>query len=353
MSGLQHPSDLAAWRHWQRRGHRARRLAGALRRRPAITGGVLNLPTSGEPALIIAVDITNGPKLQTLLGPARRIGLGRIATLSPTTITSQLGPNRREVVIPAGITAAELGRVAPEIDTVQAGLSYGHYLGMGHQVDEWASELNWQHVVLQHGLLTPFQPPLPPRARLLAWSAADADFWISGRDDVTASVVGSQMLADAAALPIGAPGGDGTPTYLGQLHGAELPRRGMARAASTFCHEHNATYRPHPSEIDKLSRLQHAVWERQGIIVGRSGTPLREHNGPVVAAFSTGVLEAAARGVPSFVHYPEAPTWLEEFWDRYDMRQWGSKPTPAPWTGADPAAAIRDAVIDVIGGNNG
>ncbi|MDQ2763525.1 MAG: RNA-binding protein, partial [Pseudomonadota bacterium] len=137
------------------------------------------------------------------------------------------------------------------------------------------------------------------------------------------------------------------------LHGAELPRRGMARAAFTFCREHNATYRPHPSEIDKLSRAQHALWERRGITIDRSGTPLREHNGPVVAAFSTGVLEAAARGVPSFVHYPEAPMWLAEFWDRYGMKQWGQEPTPAPWTGADPAAAIRAAVMDVMGRNNG
>lgn len=353
MIGLRHPEDLAAWQQWQRRGKFAQRIMHVARRNPDVIGTVLNVPADGEPNLMLAVDITTGPKLETLLAPARAVGLGRVATLSPASIAATLGPGRREILLPAHATASELLRVSPQLAAVRAGLSYGHYLRMGHLINQWAPELDWAQVVLQHGLLTPFQPPLPPHARLLAWSGADADFWASGREDVTTSVVGSQLLAEAAAHPAIPAQREGAPTYLGQLHGAELPRRGMAHAASSFCRAHHATYRPHPSESDKLSRLQHTAWERRGISIDRSGSPLREHDGLVVAAFSTGVLEAAARGVPAFVHYPEPPGWLEEFWERYDMRAWGGPPTPAPWTGADPAAAILAAVLDVIGRTSG
>ena len=39
---------------------------------------------------------------------------------------------------------------------------------------------------------------------------------------------------------------------------AELSRSRLARAATAFCRDHDATYRPHPSERDRLSRLLHA-----------------------------------------------------------------------------------------------
>ena len=138
----------------------------------------------------------------------------------------------------------------------------------------------------------------------------------------------------------------GTPTYLGQLHGAELPRRELAAAAEAFCRTTGATYRPHPSERDRASRRQHALWERAGIHVDHAGGPLAEVGTPVVSVFSTGVLEAAARGIPAWVDFPRPPIWLAEFWTRYRMSQWGGAPTPSPVLAGDPPARL---VADLIG----
>ena len=193
---------------------------------------------------------------------------------------------------------------------------------------------------MQHGLLTPYAPPLPPGAQLLAWSEQDAAFWRSGRSDITTDVVGSQLLWDAAQDP-GPRIEDIRPVFLGQLHGAELPRAGMTRATVVFCRRTSATYRPHPSERDLASRLQHVAFERVGIEVNRSAIPLRDLRRPVAAAFSTGLLEAAARGVPAWAFYPSPPAWLRDFWHRYGLSQWGDDPTPTPPQPDDePAAAV-------------
>ena len=69
--------------------------------------------------------------------------------------------------------------------------------------------------------------------------------------------------------------------------------------------------------------------------------PLADLAAPVVSVFSTGVLEAAARGLPAWVDFPDPPAWLREFWDRYDMRPYGGDPTPAPARpDEEPAVAI-------------
>lgn len=342
--GLKYPRDLRAWSQWQASQHRLIDGVRRLRPRQATQQLTLEIPADGHAQLLVALDVAGGPKVDRLLAPLEGLA---IATLSVQPISNPRPGMRR---VPSPVMVESIQSLLPSACAV---ISHGHYEAAGFAGHRWAEQNNHAQLIVQHGLLTPFQPPLPTHAHLMAWSAADAQFWVSGRSDVTATVVGSQMLQEAASQLADRVSIEQTPTYLGQLHGAELPRRGMARAALTFCRDNDATYRPHPSEIDKLSRLQHSLWERRGINIDRSGTPLREHNGPVVAAFSTGVLEAAARGVPSFVHYPGAPMWLEEFWDRYGMKQWGGSPTPAPWTGTDPAAAIRAAVLDVIGRTTG
>ena len=82
---------------------------------------------------------------------------------------------------------------------------------------------------------------------------------------------------------------------------------------------------------------------RMGIEVDRSGVPLFQTHSPVVSAFSTGVLEAAARGVPAWVSYPAPPAWLGEFWERYRMRPWGGPPTPiADVPATEPGRAVAD-----------
>ncbi|MBO1755211.1 RNA-binding protein [Allobranchiibius sp. CTAmp26] len=340
--GLIHPRDLTAWQDWQDSRHRMRRAAERVRRPSAPSPFVLDLPRDASPRVLVALDVTDGPKRQWLLDPLADLP---VAVLTQRPVPGVIAGER----VARHVSEADLPGLLPDVRAV---LSYGHYLAAGSIVHAFAERSGRAQLVLQHGLLTPYQPPLPPHAHALAWSAADADFWTDGRDDATAQVVGSQLLAAAALEPADTASREAPPTYLGQLHGAELPRRGLAQAAYSFCRDTGATYRPHPSETDRLSRSQHRVWERRGIRLDRSGAPLRQHDGPVAAAFSTGVLEAAARGVPAFVHYPHPPRWLEQFWARYDMRPWGGEPTPAPSMGAhgtDPAAAIRAAVIDVSG----
>ena len=119
---------------------------------------------------------------------------------------------------------------------------------------------------------------------------------MSGRRDVRAFTVGSQLLYNANQKSLGVPvESSGAPIFLGQMHGAELPRSSYVNVSYRFIKKHNAIYRPHPSETDKLSTLTHALWERQGIPIDRSGVPLNELPNPVVSIFSTGVLEAAIR----------------------------------------------------------
>ena len=81
----------------------------------------------------------------------------------------------------------------------------------------------------------------------------------------------------------------------------------LVEAAETFCRDHHATYRPHPSERDRKSVATHARWEASGITIDRSGIPLRELGAPVVSVFSTGVLEAAAAGLPAWVTLADPP----------------------------------------------
>ena len=63
--------------------------------------------------------------------------------------------------------------------------------------------------------------------------------------------------------------------------------------------------------------------------------------------FSTGVLEAAARGLPAWVDFPDPPAWLREFWDRYGMRHLrraahaGARPRPT----SSPRVAVAEIVL--------
>ncbi len=103
---------------------------------------------------------------------------------------------------------------------------------------------------------------------MLAWSDDDGDFWRSGRDDVRVETVGSQLLWDAAEVR---PAHRSTPTRRSPTSGRatppSCPAPRLVQAALRFCREHGATYRPHPSERDKVSRLTHAGYRRAGITV--------------------------------------------------------------------------------------
>ena len=164
--------------------------------------------------------------------------------------------------------------------------------------------------------------------------------------------MGSQLLYLAAQKAAGVEAqkqNDLEPIFLGQMHGAELPRASFAYASHSFLKKFGGVYRPHPSEKDKLSVLTHQLWEKEGIRIDRSGTPLNEVPNPVVSIFSTGVLEAAIRGIPAWVYHPAPPAWLVEFWDRYGMNQWGQEPTPAPvQPEKEPAQRIAELMIETL-----
>lgn len=337
--GLRFPEDLAAWRRWHERRHPLRLARQRVR-------GVL---PGATPAPLVEVR-RGGPDADVVVALEATHASVRAAVVE---VLTHLDPARVVVVAPAGSaplltawpppTVVALDELGTALGRPRAVLAAGHYTPIGAAVHARAAATGAPFMVSQHGLLTPLAPPLPPDARLLAWSEADAAFWSAGRPDVTSTVVGSQLLWQAGTSLRSAPSVAAAPrlTYLGQLHGAELGRADLARAARDFCGRHGAVYRPHPSERDRLSRLTHARWRRAGIEVDAGTVPLADLDSAVVSVFSTGVLEAASRGRDAWVDFPDPPRWLEEFWERYAMSHFGQAPTPAPERPTDePAHAI-------------
>lgn len=387
--GLTFPADLAAWQRWQnarqswpRRLRRRVRRAGPVRLAvapyvrdvPGVPDGDTARDTARDPArnpagsvvgapqVLVALDSRSPTSVRSLLAPLGHLRRGAAvlerAADGPTGSQGG-GQDSRRASSQARIQASGWtgeGEVA-DVDLladVRCVVALGNYMEVGAAAHRFARRRGLPFVVVQHGLVTPLAPPLPPQAHLLAWTEADAAYWSAGRPDVTSSVVGSQLLWEAAAgrgggapLP-DAPGPDAPLVYLGQLHGAELPRAELAAAARSFCLAHQAVYRPHPSERDRLSRWTHARWRRAGLRIDDSGGPLAELAAPVVSVFSTGVLEAAARGLPAWVDFPAPPPWLAEFWERYRMHRYGGEPTPAPQPAdAEPAGAIARFLEDL------
>ncbi len=335
--GLKHPTDLTAWQAWQRRSSVARWLKSSLRRDRSTLNFLVGHRGALPAAVVIALDTLASSSWLSLAAPLEHLGDAEVALLVPSVSdVARFGDgwswepwegDLGAVVRRGGVTLAS-----------------GHYLPLGAAVFAQAADLDARFVTVQHGLMTPLAPPLAPETHLLAWSDSDAAFWGSERTDVTHTVVGSQLLWNADQEKTHVSRFE-RPVFLGQLHGAELPRAGLTLAATRFCRQTGATYRPHPGERDALSRAQHAVWERMGIEIDRSGLPLSKLDRPVVASFSTGVLEAAARGIPAWAYYPNPPAWLADFWDRYGMHRWGAPPTPAP---AVPKTSPAEAVANWI-----
>lgn len=336
--GLIYPEDLEAWSRWQANTHLLRRGKNALKDAaarvrghkvasvaPASVTGFLHLPAGSDLQTLIALDSTSPTSLGSLIRPAKWLAYGSYAVWAPEEVTEHLPDGEWEVT---SLAETDLDFSLGNLRHV---LALGHYMAWGAAAYRLAQRTGARFVTVQHGLHTPYAPPLAPGTHLLAFSQADAEFWISGRKDVTYHVVGSQLFWEAAQKPKVDPAQvSETPIFLGQMHGAELPRASFAYASLRFVRQHRAIYRPHPSEKDKLSRLTHSLMGRLGTTIDSSRRPLNQVDSPVVSIFSTGVLEAALRGVPAWVYHPHPPAWLKEFWDRYGMNQWGSEPTPAP-----------------------
>jgi hypothetical protein len=342
--GLNHPADLEAWSRWQRSRQPLTRRARSTvdRLRGHATTAVL---TRGGPwpRVVVALDATTPTARGALLRPALHLPPEEVAVLSHHPVGD---------LLPGGWAstpgdAEELLREVVTAGTVV--LALGHYLALGRAARDVGAERGASFVTVQHGLMTPHAPPLAAGTTLLAWSEADAAFWRSGRTDVEHRVVGSQLLWDAAERPAVGLDPAASPVFLGQLHGAELSREVVAAAAERFCRETGATYRPHPAEVDRRSRATHARWEADGIVVDRSPTPLRELGRPVVGIFSTGLLEAAAAGMPAWTYLPDPPDWVREFWGRYRLHPWGGEPTPSPERPpVEPSRAVAAVVREMM-----
>ncbi|WP_298745153.1 RNA-binding protein [uncultured Microbacterium sp.] len=338
-TGLRFPADLSAWQRWQRGRHVVRRVRDVLRATAAPGPLVLHRPAQGQdPLVLFALDATTPTAIASVLEPLAHLEHVPVGVLASADVSARLPGAWR-------VDRGDPGTAPATLRGVRAVVSAGHFLPVGDAAFRWAQAHGWRYVVVQHGLLTPFMPPLPPAAHLLAFTERDAAFWASGRADVTHEVVGSQLLWRAAQHGSAAKASSVPPVFLGQLHGAELSRRTSAATALTFCRETGALYRPHPAESDRLSRWQHARWQRRGIRFDAPG-PLNASSGPVVSIFSTGVLEAAASGRDAWVTCVRPPDWVRAFWERYELSPWGQSATAHPTRPAiEPARAIADAVV--------
>ena len=361
---LKYPLDLDAWQAWQRRQkklkwakYKLKALLDSARSRTIAEEPVHGLLyTRGtKPQVLIVMDSFSPTNRNAILEPLKHLDAVDVALWVPEDASEYLDGQyaskhySRKDWTEQEISGDELMRLLPDIRIV---LSAAQFLSRGAVAYEFSRAIGAEYWMVQHGLLVPQAPPLPVGCTLLAFSEADAEFWASGRRDVTTHAVGSQLLYLAAQKAAGAEAqkqNDLEPIFLGQMHGAELPRASFAYASHSFLKKFGGTYRPHPSEKDKLSVLTHQLWEKEGIRIDRSGTPLNEVPNPVVSIFSTGVLEAAIRGIPAWVYHPAPPAWLVEFWDRYGMNQWGQEPTPAPvQPKKEPAQRIAELMIETL-----
>lgn len=317
---LTFPSDLTAWQRWQNSRNRLRSAHNLVRRTPSPTLWLIS--NAPQPTLLVAIDSTTPSSVAAFAEPLRHLEGVPVAVLALADVSAHL---------PGTWTARALdGNDVPhDVRDVRAVFAAGHFLPAGAVAHAWQRALGARFAVAQHGLLTTWAPPLPDEAHVLAFSDRDAQYWASGRTDITHEVVGAQLFWRAAQRAL-TPDTDARPLFLGQLHGAELPRATSARSAQAFCEATGATYRPHPAETDRLSRWQHARWRRRGIELDTSGTPLSENRRPIASIFSTGVLEAASAGIPSWVTAVRPPEWVRDCWERYEMSPWGGAPTPAP-----------------------
>lgn len=340
--GMMFPADLAAWQRWQASRQRLRRLRHAFDRGRRTPPPLFLHTRGGDATAVFAVDAATPAAVASTTSPLAFLGDTPVAVLAPADVSAHL-PGEWSV---EAVTGSDLPRA---IAGIRAVVAMGAYLPAGAQACAWASQLGARLLIVQHGLLAPQAPPLPAGAHLLAFSEADAAFWRAGRADVTAEAIGSHLLWQAAQTPRTV-SADTTPVFLGQLHGAELPRQISGRTAELFCERTGAAYRPHPAETDILSRLQHRRWRRRGIEFAAPG-PLLDAGRSVVSIFSTGVLEAAAAGIPAWVTCVRPPAWVHEFWDRYGLAPWGGSPTPVPEIPeVEPASAVADRVRDAAEG---
>lgn len=314
--------DLETWQTWQKRRRRLSRALHTVRRAAGTRPVEPQLQLTGTPDadVVVGFDTTNPPMVRTFEAVIRALQ-ARGTTVSAV----DAGDARLRPLVDAPTSPLNPGALH-----ASTYVSIGHFAPVGHAVWRASRRQGGRFVVLQHGLLTPFVPPLASGSHLLAWTSADAQYWSAARADVTSAVVGSAPLAwarqDSAESPRAVAHLD-RPLFLGQMHGAELSWPTKIASAVTFCTQTGADYRPHPSEVSLLSRSAHRALRTAGVTVATDDAPLTSVDRPLVSMFSTGLLEAAAAGLRTYGFAQNPPRWLESFWDRYRIGTWPHTPT--------------------------
>jgi len=335
--------SLDDWHRWQRRrqGIARRARTHSPSRPPERLGYFSQAGEEDGSSVVVALDSLATSQRAALLHPAQRLrDRGhRVLLLAPLA----LAPDLSHAGFAFRGEATSLGWGALADGRARAVLAAGDYLAAGRLGRAIAAEFQAPYFVVQHGVLTPFAPPLPRGAHLLAWTKEDARFWWSSRGGES-SVVGSQLLWEAARKA--APPVPARPLcFLGQLHGAELNRRTTLRTLSSLRRQTEVVYRPHPGERDMTSRMAHLAWRAQGVPMSDTHLPLIDSGFPVAAIFSTGLLEAMAAGIPAFGVCANAPPWVLDLWDRYGIPRYGTSTPPAPPVPRDePVSTIVDLV---------
>ena len=346
MDGLTHPRDLEAWHRWhhgaQPLTRRVRRTLDVLRdiARPDGRAGEVVLTRGGPRCrVLVLVEARTPSQLHALVAPLRDLPLDDVVVVSPVPVRDALPPWLWQES--RTLAHEEVPELASGAEVV---LSTGHFLGLGRLGRDAVTDPA-RFVTVQHGLLTPHAPPLAEGTTLLAWSDADAEFWRSGRDDVTTQVVGSQLLWEAGLDRLAAAGRRTRARSSSASSTASSSRASsVTRGGRSFCRAEGAVYRPHPAETRPGHARPHERWQpRASPSTGRA-RPLRELGAPVVSVFSTGVARGRCRGAAGVGRLPRRPAVAREFWDRYDMRPLGRRPDgTAPHAPMEPSRAVAVA----------
>lgn len=289
---------------------------------------------------MVALDDVSPTRAASLLRPAELLGVRHapVVVLAPLGCAVELRARGLELV------GRGRDERAPSGPAPRLVLATSHAAGAGLAAWRLAADARAPFLVVQHGVVTPYAPPLPPGSHLLAWSREDAAYWAAGRPDVATTVVGSEILWEASRSGAVEDAGAEPTCFLGQLHGAELRRDTTVRTVAELAGRGPLSYRPHPAETDLASRVQHARWRRRGVAIETARRPLVAERGTVTGIFSTGILEAAASGHRAYAFCVAPPRWVEELWSRYGMARLGDRSPTAVDVGAEePASVIADA----------
>ena len=150
--------DLDAWLSWQADQHRLRSFKGKLvstMRAPQAQWFLAS--NHAEPRVVVSMDTTNPTAVGSLIAPLTHVGDLPVAVVAPVPlegIVADLGLR---------VTPLNAGRVDGLVAGASCVVTAGHYLPVGVATQRAAQRYGRPLLMVQHGALTPFAPPLPTR----------------------------------------------------------------------------------------------------------------------------------------------------------------------------------------------